>query len=76
MTIVHVHAGPSSLDRFMALAGPGSERFTELLTLRSIDVYGEPTAAALRHLENKARLLSGDVAVHTPHAGFSRLSQR
>jgi hypothetical protein len=60
----------------MALTGPRFERFTELLTLRSIDVYGDPTPAALRRLENKAWLLgSGDVAVHAPHAGFSRLSQ-
>ena len=76
MTVVHVHPEPSSLDQFMTLAGPRFERFTELLTLRSINVYGEPTAGALRQLENKALLLGGDVAVHAPHAGFSRLRQR
>ena len=76
MTVVHLHPDASSLDQFTALAGPRFERFTELLTLRSIDVYGEPTAAAPRRLEHKARRLGdGDVAVHAPHAGFSRLRQ-
>ena len=76
MTVVHLHPEASSLDQFTTLACPRFERFTELLTLRSIDVYGEPTAAALPRLQHKARLL-GDahVAVHAPHAGFSRLRQ-
>jgi hypothetical protein len=45
MSVAHVHPEPSSLDQFMTLAGPRFERFTELLTLRSINVYGEPTPA-------------------------------
>jgi hypothetical protein len=76
MTIVHVHPDAASVDRFVTLAGPRFGRFSDLLTLRSIDVYGEPTDYALRALEDKARLLgAGGVAVHTPHAGFSRLRQ-
>ena len=76
MTIVHVHPDAASVDRFVTLAGPRFGRFPDLLTLRSIDVYGEPTDYTLRALEDKARLLgAGGVAVHTPHAGFSRLRQ-
>lgn len=74
MTVVHVHRDAASLDRFVTLAGARFGRFSDLLTLRSIDVYGEPTDHALRALEDKARLLGADgVAVHMPHTGFSRI---
>jgi hypothetical protein len=49
------------------------ERFADLVTLSSIDIYGEPSARALVQLREKIRLLgTGDVTVHGPHAGFSR----
>src|SRR6185503_8327712 len=42
MTVVHVHDEPASLDFHMEVAGPRFAKFAELLTLRSIHVYGEP----------------------------------
>ena len=74
MTVVHVHAEPASLDRHLEIGGPAFRRFAGLLTLKSIDVYGEPSAEALEKLHEKARTLgSGGVTVHPPQAGFSRL---
>ncbi|HEX5027761.1 MAG TPA: hypothetical protein VFV56_03015 [Gaiellaceae bacterium] len=73
MSVVHVHADPSSLDRHMEIAGPRFARFSDLVTLRSISIYGQPSEHALRQLRGKLRLLgSGDVIVHPPHAGFLR----
>jgi hypothetical protein len=77
MTVVHLHADAESLDQFTQLAGPRFARFRDLLTLRSIDVYGQPSATALHRLEEKARLLGdGHIAVHAAHAGFSRLKHQ
>jgi len=73
MTVVHVHPDPASLDHHLEVAGPAFRRFADLLTLRSIDVYGDPSDTALRQIHEKARLLgSGEVSVHRPHAGFAR----
>ena len=74
MTVVHVHADSASLDYHLEVAGPRFARFADLLTLSSIDIYGEPSEKALGQLRGKVRLLgSGDVIVHRPHAGFNRL---
>jgi len=74
MTVVHAHADSASLDHHMEVAGSRFERFADFLTLSSIDIYGEPSEKALGKLRDKVRLLgSGEVTVHPPHAGFSRL---
>ena len=73
MSVVHVHADPSSLDRHLEIASPRFAGFAELVTLRSIHIYGRPSENALRQLRDKLGLLgSGDVAVYPPHAGFVR----
>jgi hypothetical protein len=74
MTVVHVHAEPSSLDRHLETGGPVFRKFTDLLTLTSIHIYGEPSDRALQLMREKARMLgSGELIVHRPRAGFSRL---
>jgi hypothetical protein len=74
MTVVHVHSDPASLDQHMEVSGPEFRKFADLLTLESIDVYGEPSAEAVKRMEDKARMLgSGTVTVHWPHAGFVRI---
>lgn len=74
MTVVHVHADPGSLDQHLAVGGPVFRRFSDLLTLKSIHVYGEPSERATKQLHEKASMLgSGEVFVHRPRAGFSRL---
>jgi hypothetical protein len=74
MTVVHVHADPDSLDQHLEVGGPVFRRFADLLTLKSIHVFGEPSERAMSLLREKARALgSGEVFVHRPQAGFSRL---
>ena len=73
VSVVHVHADSPSLDHHMDVAGPRFGKLAHLLTLRSIQIYGEPSEKALGQLHDKVRLLgSGDVIVHGPHAGFGR----
>ncbi|MGE5747134.1 MAG: hypothetical protein ACM33U_07735 [Solirubrobacterales bacterium] len=74
MTVVHVHADAASLDHHMEVGGPEFGKFAELLTLKSIQVYGEPSEKAIEQMRDKVRMLgTGDVTVHRPHAGFIRV---
>jgi quinol monooxygenase YgiN len=75
MTVIHAHADPASLDDHMDVAGPRFARFADLVTLRSIHIYGEPSEKAVGQLRDKVRLLgNGEVTVHAPHAGFGRFA--
>jgi len=75
MTVLHVHADPASFDFHMEVAGPAFRRFADLLTQESIRIYGEPSAEAMRHVKEKARMLGcEDVAVESAYAGLSRLA--
>jgi quinol monooxygenase YgiN len=76
MTVVHVHADPESLDFHMEVAGPEFRKFADLVTMSSIEVYGEPSEKALEELRAKARMLGGErVTVRDLEAGFSRLGR-
>ena len=76
MTVVHVHADPASLERHLEVGGPAFRRLADLLTLKSIHIYGEPSERAAEQLRTKARDLgSGEVVVHPSAAGFSRLNR-
>jgi hypothetical protein len=73
MSVVHVHAHPASLDRHLEIAGVHFGRFADLVTLKSIHLYGRPSESAVEQLREKLRLLGlGDVVVHPPHVGFIR----
>ena len=73
MSVVLIHADPASLDRHLEIAGARFARFAQLVTLRSIHIYGRPSENALRQLRDKLQLLgSGDVVVYPPHVGFVR----
>jgi hypothetical protein len=75
ISVVHVHADSASLDYHLDVAGPRFGKLADLLTLRSIQIYGEPSDKALGQLHHKLRLLgSGDVIVHAPQAGFGRFA--
>ncbi|GAA4918531.1 hypothetical protein ACFPM3_33560 [Streptomyces coeruleoprunus] len=74
MTVVALHPDPASLEFHLDLGGPKFRAFGPLITLRAIDVYGDPGEAAVRRLHDKAALLGGGtVTVHTRQAGFSRV---
>src|SRR5687767_15070338 len=75
MTVVQIHPDSASLENHMDVAGPAFRKFVDLLTLSSIRVYGEPSAKALRQLQDKARLLGcRDLSVHGQQAGFNRFA--
>ena len=74
MTVVHVHVDAASLDHHMDVLESRLDRFAGFLTLSSIDIYGEPSARAVGQLRAKIGLLgAGELTVHGPHAGFSRV---
>ena len=77
MTIAHLHTDSASLEHHLEVGGPAFRKLADLITLSSIHIYGDPSDKALRQLQDKARSLgSGDVFVHSLHAGFSRFEAR
>jgi quinol monooxygenase YgiN len=73
MSVVHIHADPASLDYHLDVAGPLFHGFSDLVTLSSIQIYGEPSDTAVDQLREKLRILgAGDVIVHAPHVGYVR----
>jgi hypothetical protein len=73
MTVVAAHPDSASLERHLTIGGPEFLRVGAFITLRSIEVYGDPSAAAIQQLDEKARALGGaSVVVHRLAAGFSR----
>jgi hypothetical protein len=73
LSVIHVHPDAESLATHFRVAGPAFGPFAELVRLRTIDVFGDPSDEVVDQLREKARLLGGaSVAVH-PHAtGFTR----
>ena len=75
MTVVSLHRDSASLEYHMEVAGPRFRGFTELVTLSSIHIYGEPSKKVLQQSQDKARLLGRGIVVVEPlHAGFARVS--
>jgi quinol monooxygenase YgiN len=73
MTVIHVNRDSASLEYHLDVGGPAFRKFADLITLRSIDVYGRPSEAALERLNEKARMLGGaTVNVLEWRAGFVR----
>lgn len=76
MTVVAVHPDAASMEYHMDIGGLRFRKFAELLQLRSIDVYGQPSEKVVQQLREKAAMLGeGDgLTVHRLHAGFTRFS--
>jgi quinol monooxygenase YgiN len=74
MSVIHVHPDAESLEYHLDLAGPVLRRFVDLVTLSSIEIYGEPTEKLVEQLHEKARLLGRGAVVKADdlHAGFTR----
>jgi hypothetical protein len=76
LTVLQVHPDSASLEHHMTIAGPAFPRFTELIRMQAMDVYGEPSDDLLRLIRQKAQMLGGvPVVVHTQHAGFARFGR-
>ena len=74
MTVVQIHPDAASMERHMDVAREVFAPFAELLDLRTVDVYGEPSAKILDQLRRKAQLLgTASVEVHDLKAGFVRI---
>ena len=77
MTVVQMHPDSASMERHMEIAGPVFAGFADLLTLRTMDVYGTASAKVLEQLRRKAELLgTATVEVHDLQAGFARHGAR
>ena len=73
MSVAQTHPDSGSLEFHMEVGGPAFRAFVDLLTLRSIDVYGAPSPRLMEMLERKAAMLGGAVVrVHALEAGFFR----
>ncbi len=73
MTVMQIHPSSASVEFHMRLAGPIFQKFTELVVLSRIDIYGIPSDALLELMRQKAELLgNAPVVVNELHAGFAR----
>jgi hypothetical protein len=71
--VIAVHPDSAALEFHMQVGAAEFRRFSDLVDLSSIAVYGEVSDAALQRLNQKAQMLgSGTVAVHHLQAGFAR----
>ncbi len=73
MSVVQVHPDAPSLEYHLYIGGPVFKPFAALLTLESIQVYGEVTEKLLEQLDAKVQLLGGSVQVIPLEAGTSHL---
>jgi hypothetical protein len=71
MTVTHLHPDAASLEELMAVLAPLLPPFRELLTLRTIDVYGAPSEMVRDQLARKVELLGGTVTIHSRLAGIA-----
>jgi hypothetical protein len=74
MTVVAVHPDSGSLEYHLEIGAPAFRKLSELIELRTIDVYGQPSEKILHQLQRKTEMLgeSGRVVVHQRDAGFVR----
>ena len=73
MTVTQIHPDSESMELHMEVAASAFAGFKDLLTIRSMDVYGTPSPELLKRLEDKARMLGpASVCVHDRYAGFVR----
>ena len=73
MTVAAVHPDAASLELHLQIGGPLFAAIGRYITLRSIDVFGEPSRAAAESLYEKARQLGdAEVRIHSLDPGFAR----
>lgn len=74
MTVVAIHPDSASTEFHMEAAGPGFRKFTELIKLSTIEVYGQVSEKVVNQLRRKAEMLgSGTAVLHKRFAGFARI---
>jgi hypothetical protein len=75
MTVVAVHPNSASLELHLTVGGPEFRKVGELIDLRLIEVYGEPSPGVRVQLEEKAAMLghAARLVIHERTVGFTRL---
>jgi hypothetical protein len=74
MTVFALHPDSASLEYHMEVGGPGFQKFSALIRLRSIEVYGSISERAHELLRAKATMLGGaNITVDRLESGFTRL---
>jgi hypothetical protein len=78
MTVVAIHPDSASLELHLEVGGPAFRKLSELIELRTIDIYGRPSEKVLDQLQQKIEMLgaNGRVVVHQQQAGFLRFASR
>ncbi len=76
MTVIAVHPDSASLELHMDVGSPAFRGFADLIELKGIEVYGEPSDKVVERLREKAQTLgeTGSVAVRPLNAGFARFA--
>jgi hypothetical protein len=73
VTVVQAHPDSASMEYHMTAAADLFRTFAGLLKMRTMEIYGEPSAQLLSAMRAKAEMLGASgVAVHRLHAGFWR----
>jgi len=76
-TVLQVHPDSASMEHHLRVAAEAFREFADLLQLRSMDVYGEPSDTLLGLIRAKVDLLGpADLVLHRSHVGFARISSR
>ena len=74
VTVIQLHPDSASMELHMKVAGSRFRRFADLLSLRTMRIYGTPSEQLLDQLRAKVRLLGeATLEIHDLHAGFARL---
>lgn len=75
VTVVQVHPDSASMELHVKVGADLFKRFAGLLTMRTMEIYGEQSPELLEAMRAKARMLGAPgVEVHDLHAGFSRFA--
>ena len=73
MTVISVHPNSESLKYHMTVGKEEFRKFSDLLDLLKIEVYGNITDSVYALLQQKAQMLGkGTIDVHDSNAGFFR----
>lgn len=78
MTLVAIHPDPAALEFHLDVGAEEFRKMTDLIELRSIEVFGSPGERVMEQLAQKAEMLGeGDtVMVHASATGFTRARLR
>jgi hypothetical protein len=73
MTLIQIHPNSGSLELHLQIAGTLFQKFSKLIKMESIDLYGNVSDKILDQLNKKAVMLGGArVQTHQLQEGFSR----